>query len=76
MAKVERFVKSLPRHRADVAATVHFRHEPKKRSALILWGSWPGHVPQQGAKIVAAIVIDHGFALIVTSDDTALSLAG
>ena len=46
-----------------------------QRSALILWGGWPGHFPQQGAGVVAALLAKDGFVTTVTPDYTALTEA-
>ena len=46
-----------------------------QRSALILWGGWPGHFPQQGAEVVAALLAKDGFVTTVTPDYTALTEA-
>lgn len=38
------------------------------RRALIVWGGWPGHFPQEGASVVAAMLTEDGFAVTVTPD--------
>jgi len=40
------------------------------RQALIVWGGWPGHTPEESAALVAGMLRDHGFAVTVT-DTTA-----
>jgi type 1 glutamine amidotransferase len=38
------------------------------RKALIVWGGWPGHEPEQGAAAVAALLRDEGFAVRIEGD--------
>jgi type 1 glutamine amidotransferase len=38
------------------------------RKALIVWGGWPGHEPEAGAQIVAGMLDEDGFAVIITND--------
>ena len=45
----------------------------KKRKALIVWGGWEGHTPQQSADFVRAMLEGHGFA--VTVDNSTESFA-
>lgn len=33
------------------------------KSALIVWGGWDGHTPEQSARIVGAMLETHGFAV-------------
>ena len=40
------------------------------KQALIVWGGWPGHTPEESAALVAAMLRLHGFAVTV-SDTTA-----
>lgn len=35
------------------------------RSALIFWGGWEGHTPEQSAAVVADLLTGHGFAVSV-----------
>ena len=35
------------------------------KSALIVWGGWDGHTPQQSAEIVGAMLEDHGFSVTI-----------
>ena len=41
------------------------------RKALIVWGGWPGHQPEQGARIVEQMLVEDGFTVEVTSDYSA-----
>jgi type 1 glutamine amidotransferase len=38
------------------------------RKALIVWGGWAGHEPEAGAKLVAGMLVEDGFAVTVTND--------
>lgn len=38
------------------------------RRAMIVWGGWDGHEPEQGAAHVAALLRDEGFAVRVEGD--------
>lgn len=38
------------------------------REALIVWGGWPGHEPEAGAEIVAAMLLEDGFVAHTTAD--------
>ncbi len=38
------------------------------RKALIVWGGWPGHEPEQGARIVEAMLKEDGFEVEVSAD--------
>ena len=44
----------------------------EKKKALIVWGGWPGHEPEAGARVVEGILDDDGFAVTVTADYDAL----
>lgn len=35
------------------------------KSALIVWGGWDGHTPEQSAEIVGAMLEEHGFAVTI-----------
>lgn len=35
------------------------------KSALIVWGGWDGHTPQQSAEIVGAMLEEHGFSVTI-----------
>jgi len=43
------------------------------RKALIVWGGWPGHQPEQGAHLVAQMLGEDGFDAEVTGDLEALA---
>ena len=43
------------------------------REALIVWGGWSGHEPEQGARIVAAMLADEGFKVRVESTTEAFA---
>ena len=45
----------------------------KQRKALIVWGGWEGHTPQQSADLVRGMLDRHGFA--VTVDNSTESFA-
>lgn len=45
---------------------------PAERKALIVWGGWPGHEPEAGARLVADMLGDEGFTVTVTDDYAAL----
>ena len=45
------------------------------RTALIVWGGWPGHFPKEGAEIVAAMLSEDGFLVTDTQDYAALATA-
>jgi type 1 glutamine amidotransferase len=45
------------------------------REALIVWGGWAGHEPEQGAAIVADMLSEDGFSPLVTSDYAAFGAA-
>jgi len=46
-----------------------------EKRALILWGGWPGHQPELGAKMVAGMLASEGWATDITDDVTALGRA-
>ncbi len=46
------------------------------KSALIAWGGWDGHTPEQSAAVVAAMLRAHGFAVTVTEGTGAFGDAG
>lgn len=43
------------------------------REAMIVWGGWSGHEPEQGAKIVSAMLAEHGFKVRVEDSTKAFS---
>jgi uncharacterized protein len=45
---------------------------PELRKALIVWGGWPGHEPEAGARLVADMLGEDGFAVTMTDDYMAL----
>jgi type 1 glutamine amidotransferase len=42
------------------------------RKALVVWGGWPGHEPEAGARLVEAMLVEDGFSVEVTDDYLAL----
>jgi type 1 glutamine amidotransferase len=46
------------------------------RSALIVWGGWDGHEPEQGARIVAGMLEEEGFRVKVENTTEAFADAG
>lgn len=44
-----------------------------ERRALITWGGWAGHRPEEGANIVAGMLSEDGFAVTLTTDYAAFS---
>jgi type 1 glutamine amidotransferase len=44
-----------------------------KKRALIPWGGWAGHRPEEGANIVAQILSDDGFDVTLTPDYAAFA---
>jgi type 1 glutamine amidotransferase len=38
------------------------------RKALIVWGGWPGHEPETGARVIAQMLKEDGFAVDSTRD--------
>lgn len=45
------------------------------RKALIVWGGWPGHEPGAGARLLAGMLGEAGFAVTVTDDYAAMGTA-
>lgn len=43
------------------------------REAMIVWGGWSGHEPDQGAKIVSDMLTGHGFKVRVETSTTAFA---
>jgi type 1 glutamine amidotransferase len=43
------------------------------RKAMIVWGGWSGHEPEQGAKIVSEILTGHGFDVRVETSTKAFA---
>lgn len=43
------------------------------REAMIVWGGWSGHEPDQGAKIVSDMLTGHGFKVRVESSTKAFA---
>jgi uncharacterized protein len=43
------------------------------RKALIVWGGWPGHEPEKGARYIEKMLLEDGFSVEVTDDLTALA---
>ncbi len=39
---------------------------PHNKSALMVWGGWPGHEPQKGADIFAPLLRDAGFEVAIS----------
>lgn len=35
------------------------------KSALIVWGGWDGHTPEQSARVVGAMLEEHGFSVVI-----------
>ena len=46
------------------------------REALIVWGGWSGHEPEQGAKIVADMLEGDGFKVHVENTTEAFADPG
>ena len=46
--------------------------EDRKR-ALIVWGGWAGHEPEQGAQIVAKMLREADFEVLVETSTTAFA---
>lgn len=44
-----------------------------ERRALIPWGGWAGHRPEEGANTIAEMLAEDGFAVTLTADYTAFS---
>lgn len=45
------------------------------RKALIVWGGWPGHHPEEGARVVEKMLTEDGFAVELTNDYAAFGRA-
>jgi type 1 glutamine amidotransferase len=45
------------------------------RKALIIWGGWAGHFPEQGAQVLADMLAEDGFAITLTPDYAAFAEA-
>jgi len=43
------------------------------REAMIVWGGWSGHEPDQGAKIVSDMLTEHGFKVRVETSTRAFA---
>jgi hypothetical protein len=43
------------------------------REAMIVWGGWSGHEPEQGAKIVSDMLAEHGFKVRVETSTKAFA---
>lgn len=43
------------------------------REALIVWGGWSGHEPEQGAHIVANMLEEHGFKVYLENTTEAFA---
>ena len=43
------------------------------REAIIVWGGWAGHEPEQGAHIVAGILEEHGFKVSLANTTKAFA---
>ncbi len=43
------------------------------KSALIVWGGWDGHTPEQSAKIVGAMLEEHGFKVDIEATTEAFA---
>ncbi|MCB1497249.1 MAG: ThuA domain-containing protein [Bauldia sp.] len=41
------------------------------RNALIVWGGWEGHEPEQGAHVIAAMLREEGFDVRIENDTAA-----
>lgn len=46
------------------------------KSALIVWGGWDGHTPEQSAKLVGEMLEAHGFAVDIEPTTEAFADAG
>jgi type 1 glutamine amidotransferase len=43
------------------------------REALIVWGGWSGHEPEQGARVVAQMLEPHGFKVYIENSTEAFA---
>lgn len=49
----------------------------QERRALVVWGGWPGHKPQEATELFTPYLKENGFAVEMTDDlDAYLDLAG
>lgn len=46
------------------------------KSALIVWGGWDGHTPEQSARLVGSLLEDHGFAVSIEGTTEAFADPG
>lgn len=46
------------------------------KTALIVWGGWDGHTPEQSARVVGEILEQHGFAVDIEPTTEAFADAG
>ena len=46
------------------------------REALIVWGGWAGHEPEQGAKVVAGMLEEEGFKVYLENTTEAFADPG
>lgn len=46
------------------------------KSALIVWGGWDGHTPEQSARLVGGMLESHGFAVTIENTTEAFADAG
>ena len=45
----------------------------KQRNALIVWGGWEGHQPEQCAAIVEQYLVEEGFAVVKENKTSAFA---
>ena len=43
------------------------------REAMIVWGGWAGHEPEQGARIIAGILEEHEFTVRIENSTRAFA---
>ena len=41
------------------------------REALIVWGGWPGHEPEKGARIIESMLTEEGFKVQIEASTSA-----
>lgn len=46
------------------------------KSALIVWGGWDGHTPEQSARLVGSMLEEHGFSVSIEPTTEAFADAG
>jgi type 1 glutamine amidotransferase len=46
------------------------------KSALIVWGGWDGHTPEQSARLVGSLLEEHGFAVSIEGTTEAFADPG